>query len=205
MRRGIATACNTIYWLALTVWVGALIAAGTAAAATFRILPSMDLILPRFRAFPGDEHGRIAAGMVMEPLFTFVDVVQIAAAAIVVTMVAIQWLLLEDGRRRLLNLLRVACVLLAAALLAYRAVAVTPDMNRDLRAYWAAAEAGDVEVAAAHRADFDAAHGGASDLFAATLALLVAAVLASPAALEGRARPRSGKMATLTPSRGGKG
>lgn len=190
MSRGFATACNTVYWFALTLWVGVLVAAGTAAAATFRVLPPTDLILPRFRAFPGTEHGRIAAGMVMEPVFTFVDVVQVAAAVLVVLTVLIQWIVFRHGRRSLLNVIRVACVLVAAALLAWRAVAVTPGMNRDLRAYWTAAEAGEIEVAQAHRAAFDAEHGGASNLFSATLAALVIAVLASPAALDGRARPK---------------
>lgn len=198
MTRPLTTVCNTVYWLALTMWVSVLVAAGTAAATVFSILPSTELILPRFREFPGSEHGRIAAGMVMEPIFTFVDIVQIVAAALVLVMVALQWVVFKNGRRSLLNVLRVGAIIAATALLAYRAVAVTPDMNRDLRAYWSAAEAGDLEVAAAHRATFDAAHVGASNLFSATLALLVAAVLASPAALDGRARPEPRKPTAVT-------
>lgn len=189
MSRAIATACNTIYWLALTLWVSVLVAAGTAAATTFTVLPPTELVIPRFHDYPGEEHGRIAAGMVMEPIFTFVDIVQFATAALVLIAVALQWLVFKHGRRSLLNVLRVGAIIVAAGLLAYRAAAVTPDMNRDLRAYWDAAEAGDVETAEAHRASFDADHQGASNLFSATLALLIVGVLASPAALDGRARP----------------
>ena len=57
------------------------------------------------------------------------------------------------------------------------------NMNHELRAYWKAAEAGELEVAAVHRAAFDAAHPVASNLFSVTLGLLVVAVLSSPAAL----------------------
>ena len=59
---------------------------------------------------------------------------------------------------------------------------------REIQAAVEAAEAGDTKRAATHRATFNTMHPRASDLFSATLALLVVAVAASPAALAPAAR-----------------
>jgi hypothetical protein len=177
------TLCNTIYWLALTVWIAILVAAGVAAASTFAILPDLGVSLAPFAAYPEAEHGRIAAGHVMEPVFAFVDVVQFGAAPVVLLMVLLQHLVFRVPSRRVLAGLRVVAIAGAAALLAYRALALAPEMNRDLRIYWEAAEAGDVVRAEEHRARFDAAHPTASRLISSTLGLLVIALLASPATL----------------------
>jgi len=182
MRTG-RTLCNTVYWLALAIWLGVLIAAGVAAFATFTILPDLGLELESFRAYPSLEHGRIAAGKVMEPIFTFVDFVQIAAVTVVLIMVALQTWIFGYRVRRLFGALRVGSLVVAAGLFAFRAASLSPGMNHDLRAYWQAAEAGEREAAAAHRAAFDAAHPVASNLFSVTLSLVVVAVLSSPAAL----------------------
>ena len=182
MRAG-RTLCNSVYWLALATWLGVLIAAGVAAFATFTILPRLGLELVSFRGYPALEHGRIAAGKVMEPIFTFVDVVQTAAAIVVLVTVGLQTWVFRCRASRLFGALRVGSLVLASGLFAFRAASLSPGMNHELRAYWKAAEAGELEVAAVHRAAFDAAHPVASNLFSVTLGLLVVAVLSSPAAL----------------------
>ncbi len=180
---GGAKVCNTVYWLALTIWVSVLVAAAIAAATTFTVLPNLGLTLDAFSALPAADHGRIAAGKVMEPIFTLVDVVQAGAAAVVLLTVVVQWLAFRCSLRRFANVVRVAAITIAAGLFAWRAATLSPAMNRELRGYWSAAEAGEVAQAAGHRAAFDGMHPRASDLFSATLGLLVIAVVASPSAL----------------------
>jgi hypothetical protein len=183
--------CNIVYWLALTVWVAVIVAAGVAATATFTTLPDPDLglTLQRFTDFDPAQHGRIAAGMVMEPVFTFVDLVQVAAALFVVVMLVLQLALFKVPLWSLSNMLRVACIAVAIALFAWRAFTMTPQMNADLRAYWRAAEAGQVETAMQHREAFDARHGAASATFRWSLVTLVLAVGASAVSLGPRPQP----------------
>lgn len=176
--------CNIVYWISLTTWVSVIVAAGVAATATFTTLPDPDLglRLDRFAAFDQAQHGRIAAGMVMEPVFTFVDLVQIAAALGVVVMLLIQFILFRVSPRSLANIVRILCIALAIGLFTWRAFTLTPNMNSNLRAYWRAAEAGEMDTAMQHRAAFDAQHGKASATFRWSLVALIVAVGASAAA-----------------------
>lgn len=191
-----AKLCSAIYWLALTLWVGVLVAAAVAAATTFTVLPKLGLTIESFGALPSVEHGRIAAGKVMEPIFTFVDIGQAVTGGIVLLMVLLQSFVFRVSLRRVANVVRVTAIVIAAGLFAWRAAALTPGMNRELRAYWSAAEAGDAPGASTHRAAFNEMHPVASDLFSATLALLVIAVVASPAALNVPARPATPRLET---------
>src|SRR6185503_19649747 len=82
MRRYLAAIAAVTYWLALTTWISVLVSAGVAAAAVFSVLPRMGVTIERFAGFDHAEHGRIAAGKLMEPIFTFVDIAQAAAMAL---------------------------------------------------------------------------------------------------------------------------
>lgn len=188
--RSMAPFCNVIYWLALTIWVGVLISAGVAATGTFTVLPDPELgvQLEKFSKYeaPLGTHGRIAAGHVMEPIFTFVDLSQVVAGALVLMTVLMQLTIFRQPTRRsvtLWNIVRVLCIGGALTLFTYRVLAVSPDMNRDLRAYWSAAQAGDGETADRHYAAFTANHPRASRLFNSTLLLLLVSVAASAVAI----------------------
>ncbi len=74
--RGYLKPCLVLYWLGLSAWLAALAAAALAAANVFGQLPEMELALDRFEAYPVDEHGTIAAGIVMADVFFTVDVIQ---------------------------------------------------------------------------------------------------------------------------------
>jgi hypothetical protein len=175
---------NALYWLALTVWISVLISAGVAAMSAFTALPDpeLGLQLDRFAAHDADRHGQIAAGKVMEPIFTFVDVMQLAAGSIVLLMLVVQLTVLRMSWRRPSNLVRTVCIALAMGLFLFRAATITPGMNKDLRMYWQAAEAGDADTARAAQQSFDAAHQRARPLFDAALLLLLVGVGASAAA-----------------------
>jgi len=180
----IAKSINAAYWLALTVWVSVLIAAGVSATSTFTTLPDpeLGLRLEKFEAFDGERHGHIAAGMVMEPIFTFVDLIQLAAGGMALVMFVLQCALLGMSWQRPANAIRGVCLVIAMGLFLSRAALITPQMNQDLRMYWQAAESGDAETARAARESFDAGHRRARPMFDTTLVLLLIGVGASAAA-----------------------
>ena len=177
--------CNAIYWLSLTIWVAAILGAGIAAAGVFSTLPTLGLRIERFEpALDGDlaQHGRVAGGMVMEPIFTFTDFAQAGAAALVVLMLVLQ---VAVFRMRLLspaNLLRTLCIIAAVALVGYHMTSIAPRMNRELRSYWHALENADRTAMQAHRTAFDQDHVLADRLFKLRLALVIVAIAASAAA-----------------------
>src|SRR5687767_5170072 len=171
--------CNVLYWLALTMWIAALVAAGIAAMNVFGTLPNLDLTFDRFMEMPRETHGRIASGMVMEGVFRTVDVIQCAAAPIAVIALAVQLVSSRNALRRPANLIRTLCIVVAAILFAYHAVMLAPAMNRELHAYWGAAESGQIELAESHLATFNKKHPIANTLLRTNLILLLVAVASS--------------------------
>ena len=83
-------------------------------------------------------------------------------------------------------MVRHGCVVIAAALFVLYAARLAPELNALLREAWAAAEAGNVEVADARRAAFREGHVAARLILQTNLVLLVIAVGVSAAVL----RPR---------------
>jgi hypothetical protein len=75
------------------------------------------------------------------------------------------------------------CITIAGGVLLFRALDLTPRMDRELHAYWAAAEEGRVEDAKSHRAAFTALHPRARMFMTASLVMLLAAAGASAVAL----------------------
>jgi hypothetical protein len=185
--------CNVFYWLALTVWVSVLASGAVAAAGVFGKLTQLDVTLGAFSQYDPSAHGRLVAGMVMEPIFTFIDLMQFLAGAIVVLALLAQVTVFGMPLRRAANAMRILCIAAAATLLIIRAAIITPSMNHELRAYWAAAQAGNEEAAQSHRAAFDAKHPVVTTMFQATMILLLIAVAASAVAL-GPQRPRSAQV-----------
>lgn len=192
---------NVVYWTALVLWVSALVSAGIAAMNVFGTLVDAPIAWERYAAYPGAEHGRLAAGHVMEGVFFTVDLVQFAAIPLVLLTLGAQLMGLRMPLRRPANLLRCACLVTAAGLFAYHALALAPRMNRELRAHWTAAEAGDVAAATAHRTQFNALHPVADTLLRANLVLTLIAVAASAAAFTRTAAPTRPEPGELEPPR----
>ena len=94
--------------------------------------------------------------------------------------------------RRPSNFIRLGCLVLAAGLFAYYAVAVAPALNGALRSYWEAAAAGNVEAAGRDRDLVAAYHSTAQMVFQLNLALVTGALAASAAALAPGARNKPG-------------
>lgn len=176
------------YWLGLTIWASMLASAGVAATSVFTVLPRAGVTIEKFASYDHAAHGRIAAGMVMDPIFAFVDLGQLAGMIMAIAGFAVMAAKSRLPLRRPSGIIMAAGLLIASLLFVGRAVTLTPAMNRELRSYWKAAEAGDTPAAAARQAKFDGMHPMASKLFNATLVALLATVAASAVAMD---RPAS--------------
>ena len=171
-----------IYWLGLMFWVGSLMTAGIAAMNTFGTLPDLGVRLDSYSDYPRAEHGRLAAGIVMERNFFVVDVIQMLVVPLVIVTLLVQFFGFGMRLRKPANAIRAVCLLLAAGLFAFYAFSLAPRMNRELRMYWSEAEAGELEQAEIHRANFDRDHPQAELIMTTNLFLLIVGVSASAAA-----------------------
>lgn len=203
--RGWRPICDAVYWLALCLWTAALISAGAAAAFVFATLPRLGVSLDRFTRFnvegEPEAHGRIAAGMVLEKVFTASDFAQVVFGPIVALMLAIQVVVFGESWRRPANVIRALAIGLAIVTAFLHIFFQAPAMNRELRAYWAAAETGDVDGALRHRARFDASHPRAELALQSNTALLLITIAASAAAARPRPAASAGSLETPALSR----
>ncbi len=187
--QGLFKLCNGVYWLALALWLALLVAAGVSAVAVFSTLGEMDLSWSQYEAFQPDQsdmpyaHAHLAAGHILEPVFTLVDIVQFAVIPLLIITLVLQLTVFKLGFRRPANLIRVTCIVLASGLFAIHAFTRAPQMNRDLNAYWKAAEQGDIATALEHRAAFNRRHPTAEAVLNVTLLLVVVATVASAIAM----------------------
>ncbi len=182
--------CLAVYWLSLAAWLAALVTAAVSAAQVFGNLPGMSLTLQRFAAYPDQEHGRLAAGLVMAEIFFTADVVQMVAAPLTLVALGLQLTVMGLPWRRPANLLRGGLVVLAAGLFGFYAVAMAPGLNRTLRRYWEAAEAGDTTEAMMLHKQFGIDHGVAEMILTTNLLLVAGAIVASAIALAPVTAPR---------------
>ncbi len=187
--RGYFKICNAVYWVSLAVWLAALVAAGVAAANVFGTLGETPLRLEQYAAYPAQEHPRLAAGLIMEGVFFTVDLIQFVAIPLTVLMLVAQLSVFGMPLKSVPNLGRALCIVIAAGMFVFHATAVAPTMNRQLRAYWAAAETGDIALAREHQAAFNEDHPTAEAILRINLILLVVAVGASAAAGPPPAKP----------------
>ncbi len=183
--------CLVIYWLSLALWLGALVAGGIAAINVFGRLPALDMTLDRFAAYPVDEHGRIAAGLVMSGVFFTADVVQFAVVPLALVTAVLQVTVLGLPVAKPSNLIRLGCVVVGAGLFAYYAMAVAPPLNANLLQFYEAAEAGNLELSARHAGTLGGYHDTAELILQGNLLLVLTAIGASAVAMApAPAKPR---------------
>lgn len=179
--------CLVAYWIALSLWTSAIIAAGVSAAFVFGTLPGLGVTLAEYSAFQveGDAqaHGRLAAGMILERVFTAVDFAQIFLGAITAAAMIVQIVAFGASLRRFSNLIRATAIAAAIVIASIHIFFQAPAMNRELRAYWAAARGGDIATAEVHRLRFDEFHPRAELALRSNLVLLLVATAASAIAL----------------------
>ena len=185
---------NAIYWMSLAAWLAALVSAGIAAGNVFGVLDDLSLELERYAAYPTHEHGMLAAGHVMEGVFVTVDLIQFVAIPLTLLALGMQLAVYRLPVRSPANAVRTLCLVAAAGLFAYHATTLAPRMNRELRARWSAAEAGDVAAASAHQMAFSEDHPTADLILKTNLILLIIALGSSAAALSPSTRSASPRL-----------
>ncbi len=178
--------CNAAYWLGLMIWVSAIISGAVAAIGVFSTLPKLHVRIEQYNPAFGDDtaqHGRLAGGMVMEPIFSAVGMVQIGAAVIVIVAVMLQFSVFKMRLRSPANALRLLCIIAAVGLLGFHIFSLAPRMNRELRSYWHAAELNDAAAMKSHMDAFQKDHHVDDGLFLGMLGALFITIAASAAAM----------------------
>lgn len=170
-RTAIARIGETVHLTALGVWSGALFGAGVSAAVAFPTMRGLDPVLGAYPDYTG-EHWMLAAGRVAARVFLITDAAQFVCALLAVGGFALA-AVFGARTRSWLRFLRAATLGAAFLLVSYHLLVQGPRMDRDLRAYWDAADTGDTPAALRHQEAFSAQHSGASRVMGATFAATV--------------------------------
>tara|TARA_B100000674_G_C37741524_1_gene869105 strand:+ start:348 stop:923 length:576 start_codon:yes stop_codon:yes gene_type:complete len=160
-------------WSTTALWIASMLAAAAAAIGVFSVLPELEPILPGYRGVAVASHGRLASGLVTEPIFTATDMCQVALSSVLLASIGIHWWKRIGAEHPFARWTWTATGLLASGCFWYRMLAVMPDLNRAMQRYHTAARSGDeAETALAFKA-FDAMHPIASTLMESTLVLVL--------------------------------
>src|ERR1043165_7451722 len=142
----------------MSLWIGAAILAGAAAALTFPTVKQLQPSLPTYARYDG-EHWRIAGGKVMVPIFGFAGWMQVAC----VTLACVAFFVARwphhgvTGKR--VTAVRALFLVLFVWGTGYQAAVLRVRMTNNLYEEWSAAESGDNAAAQKARSAFDADHG----------------------------------------------
>lgn len=190
-RRTVYRVGETTHLAALGVWSGALFGAGVAAAVAFPTMRDLD---PTLGAYPsyGGEHWMLAAGRVAARVFLVTDFVQFACAFLAIGGFVLA-VVAGPKAKSWLQFFRALALGVAFLLASYHLLIQGPSMDRDLRAYWDAAEQGNTELAETHQRAFADRHPTASRVMGGTFAATLSALALGAWSLAGRAAPRDGE------------
>lgn len=155
---------ESLHTAALGIWLGALVTVGGIAAVAFPTMKALSPILPGFRV-PEQDHWSIAAGHVMNPAFFAVMIAGIALGFVSL----IAW--------RGMGMLRRAIAVLSLVLAVGTLAGLGLPMRTHLDDYWSAAQAGEIEAAAAAKSSFDALHPWSSRALGTQAALAAAGLV----------------------------
>ncbi|HLP84497.1 MAG TPA: hypothetical protein VK157_09110 [Phycisphaerales bacterium] len=151
----------------LGIWAGSLIMTGASAAIIFPETREMGAAVSNL-LLPVDEHWKYIAGRVQNRIFLVCDWVQIFSASIVLAL-----FIAAIVRKRAAQLARglwiariIATVFTLGTLAIYLAW-LSPAMQADLKAFWAALDAKNLEAARVAQTSFDRYHPIASRFFSA--------------------------------------
>jgi hypothetical protein len=170
--------------LALTIWLAALLAAGLSAALIFTQMKQLQPTLPEYAAYTG-EHWKIAGGMVANKIFVIVDYVQLSCALVAILTLG---LTLQGANKAVpkyrppLAGVRILFLSIACALFCYQLFILSQGMAVHLNNFWIAAKQGNMPVANAAQAAFDADHPTASNVLKGTAASIFVLLITSTVA-----------------------
>ncbi|MCC5821906.1 MAG: hypothetical protein JJU44_01300 [Planctomycetes bacterium] len=190
-RRTVYRIGETVHLTALAVWSGALFGAGVAAAVAF---PTMRDLAPTLGAYPGydGEHWMLAAGRVAARVFLVTDMVQFVCAFLAIGGFVLA-VIAGSKAKSWLQFFRALALGVAFLLASFHLLIQGPSMDRDLRAYWDAAAAGNNEAAQTHQQAFARQHPNASRVMTGTFIATLGALGLGAWSLAGRAAARDGE------------
>ena len=152
--------------LCITVWIALVATTGIAAATAFTVIPGLTPTIPEYLAYDQLQHGRLLAGLTVEPIFQVTDVTQWILAPASLLLVLLWNSLMRPPL--VLKWINVSTIVIAIVLVACRWTIIDPPMNNHLESYRDAARSGDLEQAAAQLKSFTALHEIAEPMWGAT-------------------------------------
>lgn len=173
-------ACETVNGLTLGLWAGVILMVGVTAAVTFPLMADLDVRVPGYEAYDGEQH-RIAAGQVLNQAFAVSDWLGIAALLLCSGCIAGLWFVGPPAFRRMRAalVLRLTAFGALAVLTLFQTFAFRPGLNRSFEELWQAAKSGENQKAQQIRDALAPQHAKASFMLTTQLTLVLIAGLAA--------------------------
>lgn len=198
--------CETVHLASLGIWLGFVLASGTAAAILFPTIKSLNPSLPGFQTYPRD-HWLIAGGHVGQKIFMAVDIAQFTFALLAGLTFAALIGFLGLPKKRPATIIRACGLGFALAFAAGQVIILGPRMHHLMRNFWAAAQEGNITSADLFRAQFEQSHPiGSALLYGSCISVFVTLIaglwsvsmpLASDDSLKSSSSPRYEEPALL--------
>lgn len=171
---------NSLYWILLSLWLGALVFGAVTAAIIFPTLRDLGVSLTSFSG-PTDDHFMLAAGTVMDRVFFIVDGVQLVSSVGVAIILGLHLTVFQMRLSRPAHMIRALSICLLLLGVSYHLFVLAPRMNLNLQTVWSLREMG--EDATEYRTAFAADHPNAVRLLTFNTVLLVVTITASACGL----------------------
>lgn len=161
--------------VSLGLWLGVIVMSVVVAAQVFPLMRELDPQLGAYPLFDGD-HSPLAGGRVAAAVFVFADVFGFVCLMLsgVATVI---WIMGSRARRPVAAAVRATLLMALVAVFGYHLIVHGSALNGETRAYWAAAEAGETEVAEKHRAVIRDMHPMSRNLMAGTMMIGLASLV----------------------------
>lgn len=170
--------CECLHVLALGLWLGVLVMAGAVAAQVFPQMKAMDPHVPEFEAYTGD-HWLIVAGAVGEFTFLTADFIQFGCVVLAILTLLASIIAFGLPLARISTMIRAGLLGIGVMLVAYEIFVLAPEMNLNLKQYWAAAKDGNMAEAQRFRDAFMANHPLSRNVLAGCTLAAFASIIAS--------------------------
>jgi len=176
----LCTAAQGCAIAALGVWLGAAMTSAITAAVAFPTMKTLSPTLVDFGAYAGP-HAPIAAGAIARRVFDIAAFIQIACAAVAGLTLGLATLRPKSATHTPgpIPWLRTLLLVLAIGILAYWRLVLAPRMDANLDAFWAAAKAGQSEIAERAHGAFSRDHPHASRTLGTMTLLVLLTILES--------------------------
>ena len=161
--------------LSLGLWLGVMVMSVVVAAQVFPLMRELDPQLGAYPLFEGD-HSPLAGGRVAASAFVFADVFGFVCLMLsgVATVV---WMVGTRAQRPVAAAVRATLLMALVAVFGYHLIVHGSALNGETRVYWAAAEAGETEIAERQRDVIREMHPMSRNLMAGTMVIGLASLV----------------------------